>query len=340
MTIFNVIAWLLKAILTDKAQLAAENIALRQQIVVFKRHAKRPRLQKSDRLFWIWLSALWKEWRFVLTIVKPETVIKWHRQGFRHLWRWKSQPRRTGRPKMRAEIRNLIRKVSQENPLWGAPGIRDELSMLGYVVAKSTVEKYMVRSNRPPPQNWRTFLKNHAGEIVAIDFFTVFTLTFKIFYCFIVFSHSSRRIIHFNITDHPTEQWTAQQVIEAFPWDEAPKYLLRDRDSIFGPAFRRRVKNMGIKQIVISRQSPWQNPYVERVIGSIRRECLDHVIILNERHLHRILTEYHEYYNESRTHLSIDGDSPVGREVEDPDRGKIIAIPVLGGLHHRYKRAA
>ncbi len=212
--------------------------------------------------------------------------------------------------------------------------------MLGYVAAKSTVEKYMVRSNRPLLQNWRTFLKNHAGEIAAIDFFTVFALTFKIFYCFIVFNHSRRRIIHFNITDHPTEQWTAQQIIEAFPWDEAPKYLLRDRDSIFGPAFRWRVKNMGIKQIVISRHSLWQNPYVERVIGQVRRECLDHMIILNEQHLHRILTEYVEYYNESRTHLSLDGDSPVGREVEDPDKGKIVAIPVPGGLHHLYKRAA
>ncbi len=198
----------------------------------------------------------------------------------------------------------------------------------------------MDRTGKPPSQNWRTFLANHADQIAAVDFFTVPTITFRVLYCFLILRHDQRRVVHFNVTTNPTAQWTAQQIVEAFPDDEAPRFLLRDRDSIYGETFRHRVKNMGIEQVVTAYRSPWQNPFVERIIGSIRRECLDHVIVLNENHLRRILAEYFEYYHESRTHLSLDRNAPVPRAVQSPEQGDVVAIPVLGGLHHRYTRAA
>ena len=230
--------------------------------------------------------------------------------------------------------------MSGENPLWGAPRILSELQLLGYSITERSVAKYMVRDRKPPSQTWKTFLDNHLQDIAAIDFFTVPTATFRVLYCFLVLRHDRRRVVQFNVTEHPTAIWTAQQLIEAFPWNEAPRYLIRDRDSIYGAAFRQRLKNMGIKQVVIAPRSPWQNPYVERMIGSIRRECLDHVIVFNEAHLILILSEYFAYYHESRPHLSLERNAPVPREVEPRERGKVIGIPLLGGLHHRYARAA
>jgi len=339
MGIVTTIVLFLRALLVPRAALVAENLALRQQLAVLQVSAKRPRLRKRDRLFWVWLSRLWANWRSCLMIVKPETVIRWHREGFRLYWRWKSRKKR-GRPKTDAEIRKLIRRMARDNPLWGAPRIQSELALLGHYVAESTVAKYMGRARKPPSQTWRTFLENHIGDIVAIDFFVVATVGFRLLYCFLVLRHDRRRVVHFNVTPRPTARWTAQQVVEAFPFDSAPRFLIRDHDGIYGQDFCERVKYLGIEEVVIAYRSPWQSPYVERVIGSIRRECLDHVIVLNGAHLLRILRDYFTYYHDARSHLSLDRNAPLPRKVEPPSCGHVVAIPHLGGLHHRYTRAA
>jgi putative transposase len=230
--------------------------------------------------------------------------------------------------------------MCRENPTWGAPRIQSELALLGHDIAESTVDQYMFRQPKPPSQTWRTFLKNHVGQIAAIDFFTVPTVTFRVLHVFLVLLHDRRRVVHFNVTAHPTARWAAQQIAEAFPFAQAPRFLLRDRDGIYGDGFRQRVKNMGIEQVLTAPRSPWQNPYVERLIGSVRRECLDHMIVWNEDHLYRILSEYLAYYHESRTHLSLDRNSPVPRSVQPPARGKVVVKAYLGGLHHCYTRAA
>ena len=271
--------------------------------------------------------------------MKPETVVKWHRDGFRLYWRWKSW-KKPGCPKIDAEICRLIRRMSRENITWGSPRIQSELALLGYAVDQSTVAKYMYRHCKPPAQTWRTFLANHVPDIAAIDFFIVTTVRFRLLYCFIVLRHDRRRVVHLNVTAHPTARWTAQQVVEAFPYNEAPRFMIRDRDGIYGHDFRERVKHLGIEEVVIAYRSPWQSPYVERLIGSIRRDCLDHVIVFNEAHLRRILTRYFAYYHDSRTHLSLERNAPIPRKTEPPSQGTVIAIPQLGGLHHRYTRAA
>jgi putative transposase len=282
MSVVNIILCLLRALLLGRATIAAENLALRQQLIVLQKSVKRPRLQKRDRLFWVWLFRFWKGWRSCLLFVRPDTVIRWHRQGFRLYWRWKSRSGTLGRPKIDVEIRDLIRRMSSENPTWGAPRIQSELRLLGYTVAESTVARYMIHHRRPPSQTWRTFLDNHIGEIAAIDFFVVATVRFRLLYCFIVLRHDRRRVVHFNVTRHPSARWTAQQTIEAFPCDSAPRFLIRDRDGIYGECFQRRIKRMGIEEVIIAYRSPWQNPFVERLIGSIRRECLDHGIVFRQ----------------------------------------------------------
>lgn len=339
MGVVSVIVYFLRAVLGNRAAVAAENVALRAQLAVPLVSAKRPKLRKRDRVFWLWLSRLWSGWRSCLMIVKPETVIRWHRGGFRLYWRWKSRKKR-GRPKTEAEIRKLIRQMARDNPLRGAPRIQSELALLGLVVAESTVAKYMGRARKPPAQTWRTFLDNHIGDIAAIDFFVVATVNFRLLYCVLVLRHDRRRVVHFNVTPHPTAPWTAQQVVEAFPFDTAPRFLIRDHDGIYGQDFRQRIKHLGIEEVVIAYRSPWQNPYVERLIGSVRRECLHHVIVLNEAHLIRILRDYFLYCHEARSHLSLDWNAPIPREVEPPSHGRVIAIPQVGGLHHRYTRAA
>ena len=241
---------------------------------------------------------------------------------------------------MSREIRELIRQMSQANPLWGAPRIHGELLKLGIEVSHATVSKYMVKPEHRPSLSWQTFLTNHARDIVSIDFFTVPTATFRVLYVFLVLDNARRKILHFNVTDSPTAKWTGQQIAEAFPWDTAPRYLIQDRDGIYGFDFTRRVSSLGIEQIVTAPRSPWQNPYVERVIGSIRRECLDHVIFFNERHLKRVLMEYLGYYHRGRTHLGLEKDCPVTRAVEPSSMGTIHSEPILGGLHHRYTRRA
>jgi len=328
------------ALVRDRTELALENLALRQQLAAMRQKSKRPRLRNRDRIFWAILSRIWANWRSPLLIVQPATVIRWHRKGFKLFWRWKSRSGKIGRPPTDLEIRKLIRRMSRENPSWGVPRMQSELALLGHVVSEATVRKYRIRTRKPPSQTWRTFLDNHLTDIVGIDFFTVPTATFRILFAFLVMRHDRRHVVHFNVTAHPTAAWTAQQIVEAFPEDTAPRFLIRDRDGIYGDVFQQRVRNIGIEEVVCAAQSPWQNPYCERLVGSIRRECLDHVIILNERHLLRILRLYLDYYHESRTHLSLNRNAPIERKVEPPHLGPVLAIPQVGGLHHRYCRAA
>lgn len=334
------VLFLVPACLVSRFSLAAENLALRQQLAVYQRKIKRPKLRKRDRLFWVCLSRLWSGWRSPLVLVQPATVVKWHRAGFRLYWRWKSRSKKIGRPKVEPAIRDLIRRMSRENPTWGAPHIQSELLLLGHDVAESTVASYLVRGRKPPSPTWRTFLNNHVTELVGIDFFVVPTATFRLLYCFIVLAHDRRKVVHFNVTEHPTAQWTAQQLVEAFPFDTAPRYLIRDRDGIYGDYFQKRVQNLGIQQVPMAARSPWQNSYAERIIGSIRRECLNFMIVLSAAHLKRILTAYFEYYHLSRTHLSLNRHAPVPREIEPPECGPVRAIPLVDGLHHRYTRRA
>ena len=258
--------------------------------------------------------------------------------GFRHFWTHKSKHR--GRPKLDQNVRSLIRKKSLANPLRGAPRIHGELLKLGLVVSEATVSKYMIRHRKPPSQSWKTFLENHLPDIVAIDFLTVPTATFRVLFVLVILSHDRRRILYTNATEHPTAAWTTQQVIEAFGLRDVPQYLLRDRDAIYGEVFSRKVASIGLSEVITAPRSPWQNPCVERVIGSIRRECLDHAIILSERHLPRVIKDYVRYYNEARTHLSLDKDAPEGRPVHLPQVGGIVSKPYCGGLHHEYLREA
>ena len=245
MGVWKTIALFLRTLVVPKYHLALENLGLRQQLAVYQQSIKRPRLRPRDRVFWVWLSRLSHDWRSILVIVKPETVVRWHRRGFKLYWRWKSQTRNPGRPNIDAEVRELIRRMSRENPTWGAPRIQSELTLLGYVVAERTVAKYMVRTRKPPSQSWKTFLDNHLTELAAIDFFTVPTATFRVLYCFVVLRHDRRQVIHFNVTAHPSAQWTAQQIVEAYPFDEAPGYQIRDRDSIYGDKFRKTGQRLG-----------------------------------------------------------------------------------------------
>ena len=324
-----------------RAALQIEILALRHQLAVLRRSQRgRLRLNSTDRLFWVWLARLWSQWRSTLLIVKPETVIAWHRKGFRLYWAWKSRRGAPGRPPLSQEVRDLIRKMSLANPLWGAPRIHGELLKLGLEVSQATVAKYMVRQRKPPSQTWRTFLNNHAKQLVSTDFFVVPTVTFRVLYVFLVLAHERRRLLHFNVTAHPTSEWTAQQIAEAFPWESVPRYLLHDRDSIYGDWFRQRVRGMGMREVRTAPRSPWQNPYAERLVGSIRRECLDHLVVFNERALRRTLQAYFDYYLRSRTHLALGKDTPESRPMQPPELGPVVELPEVGGLHHRYERRA
>jgi putative transposase len=271
-------------------------------------------------------------------IVTPQTVIAWHRKGFRLFWTWKVRHGQPGRPSVSEEVRDLIRQMSRENPLWGAPRIHGELLKLGIDIGETSVSKYLVRRRRPPSQTWRTFLDTHLHSLVSVDFFTVPTIRFQILYVFLVLAHDRRRILHFNVTAHPTAEWTAQQLRDAFPWDTVPRFLLRDRDKIFGDSFTKQVRDMGVREVLSTPRSPWQRAYVERVIGTIRRECLDHVLVFSETSLRRTLRLYLVYYHRSRTHLTLGKDAPEPRLVQPSNLGPVVSIPHLGGLHHRYER--
>ena len=327
-------------VLGGHQQVALENAALRQQLAVFKRDVKRPQLRRWDRLFWIGLRAIWKDWKSALMIVRPETVISWQQKRFKRYWWRLSQSKGPGRPRVSSEIRTLISNMAATNPFWGAPRVHGELLKLGYEISERTVSRLMPKNDKKPSQTWTTFLRNHVGQMVSIDFFTVATVRLHVLYVFVILAHDRRRVLHFNVTEHPTAVWAAQQIIEAFPEDGAPRYLLRDRDGIYGHCFTTRIEGMGIEQVRITARSPWQNCYVERAIGSIRRECLNHMIVLSEQHLRRILKSYFRYYHESRTHLSLSKDAPESRAIQANELERIVQIPQLGGLHHRYERRA
>ena len=331
----------LQFMVRSRASLHLEIIALRHQLAVVHR-SRRPRLRltSADRVLWVWLSQAWSGWRSAVHIVKPDTVIAWHRRGFRLFWRWKSR-RRNGRPGVPPDVRALIRELSTANPLWGAPRIHGELQKLGVSASQSTVAKYMHmrRPPRPPSQTWRTFLTNHASQIMAVDFFVVPTVTFRVLFVLVILAHERRRIVHVAVTEHPTAAWTAQQLRNAFPDHEAPAYLLHDRDAVFA-GIATTIAGMNIQAVRTAPRSPWQNAYVERVIGSIRRECLDHVIVANATGLTRVLRDYLTYYMHSRTHLALDKDPPISRSIAPPSAGRVVATPQVGGLHHRYDRVA
>ena len=320
----------------SRLSLQLEIAALRHQLSAYQSKRLRPRIEPPDRLLWSVLAKCWSGWRKVLFFVQPRTITLWQQKRFRHYWRALSQSGQQGRPKIAPELRTLIKRMWRSNPTWGSPRIVAELRKLGIEVAKSTVEKYKPRGEHLPSATWRTFLDLHLKELVAVDFFVVPTATFKVLFVFLVLTHDRRRIIHFNVTEHPTSQWTAQQIVEAFPFDTTPRYLLRDGDRIYGDRVRRRLKSLGIEEIVTAAASPWQNAYVERVIGSLRRELLDHVIVLNERHLKQLLSSYLDYYHPWRTHRSLDRDSPDGRGVRSAEPDQIVEIPVVHGLHHYY----
>jgi len=316
-----------------------ENLALRQQLAIYKRKKKRPRLVGRDRWFWIALAVVWKDWRRALFVVHPDTVVRWQRQRFRRYWAQRSnQGGKMGRPPISRGIRKLIKTIARANPLWHAPRIHGELLKLGIEVSERTVSRILQTCRRPPSQTWKTFLQNHIGEIVAIDFFTVPTVRMRVLFVFLVIEHQRRKVLHFGVTEHPTAEWTAQQVVEAFSDREAKRYLIRDRDASYGNAFRCRVESLGMKEVLTAPRSPWQNAFAERLIGSIRRECLDHVVVLSQRHLRHLLKSYLSYYHRSRTHLGLAKDAPAPRVIMR--QGEIIAIPQVGGLHRRYERRA
>src|ERR1700716_2157660 len=332
--------WFVLAVLASpfksKSRLEAENAVLRHQLTVLRRKLKgRARLTNNDRWCFVqmyrWAPSILK----AVTIVQPETLVSWHRAGFRSYWRWKSR-RRGGRPRIEIELRALIRQMSRENLLWGAPRIHGELLKLGFNVAQSSVAKYMVKRRGPPSQGWRTFLRNHAPDIAAMDLFVVPTIGFDLLYAFVVVRHGRRDLVWINVTANPTAEWIARQITEAFPRDEAPHYLIRDRDRIYSSVVRRRLRAMGIRDKPTAPASPWQNGFAERLIGSIRRECVDHIIVLDETNLRRILKFYANYYNAARTHLSVNKDAPMPRTVHAV--GRIVPTPFLGGLHHLYVR--
>jgi transposase InsO family protein len=338
--VLQAIVGALLAAVRPRASLVIENLALRQQLAILRRATPRPRLRPVDRAFWVVLSRTWSRWAEVLAIVKPATVIAWHRRGFARFWAKKS--RRIGRPPLAAEIVALIERMARENPTWSRRRIASELAKLGHGVDKDTVAKYMPKpSPRPgrPSQTWGTFLRNHLVGTIAVDFLTVPTVTFDVLYVFFVLS-LDRRVLHINVTAHPYAAWAAQQIVEALGPDVSIQRLIRDRDSIFGTVFDARVKNLGVHEMRIAPRSPWQNGFAERWVGTLRRELLDHVVVLGPRHLLRLVRAHVAYYNADRPHMSLDGDAPVTRAVELPIAGRVVALPRVGGLHHRYARQA
>jgi len=319
-----------------KFRLEAENAVLRHQLIVLRRKLRgRVQLANSDRWFFVQLYRWFPSILKVLTIIRPETLVRWHQAGFRSYWRWKSRSL-GGRPQIETELCALIRRMSVENPLWGSPRIHGELLKLGFEVAQSSVAKYMVKRRGPPSQGWRTFLRNHAPEIAAMDLLVVPTISFNLLYAFVIVRLDRRELVWINVTANPTAEWIARQITEAFPWDGAPGYMIRDRDRIYGTVVTRQLRAMGIRDKPTAPVSPWQNGFAERLIGSIRRECLDHILVFGEAHLRRILRSYACYYNDIRTHRSLDKDAPVSRPVQRT--GIISSHAILGGLHHHYVR--
>ena len=320
------------------AQLKLEVLFLTKQFEILQRTNSKIKIKTTDRLFFSLIKNLFSNWKERMFIVKPETVIKWHRTAFRFYWRWRSKPK-GGRPRISKEVINLIKQMATENPKWGAPRIHGELLKLGFDISESTVQRYMPKKGkRDNVQNWMTFLKNHSKDIISIDFLTVPTIQFKLLHVIVVVEHYRRKLIYFNVTKNPTAEWSIQQIRNLLFDYDTPKYLIRDRDKKYGTLLGSKKNRFGIDEIVTAYRSPWQNGYVERVIESIRRECLDHIIVINENHLRNVLNDYISYYNKYRTHLGINKDSPEGRPVQT--EGKIDKTPIVNGLHHYYFRQA
>lgn len=341
--------WLFALLLAgfkSKARLAAENLCLRQQLAVLARRQPHPALRNQDRRFWILMCRWFGHWRDCLVLVTPETVLAWHRRGWRTYWRWKSRKCKAGRRRIPLELRQLIRRMAAENPLWGQVRIMAELFKLGQVVSPRTVSKYMRRSwNGTPSPRWKNFLEQHAKDIWACDFLTVRTLTFQTLYVFFLIHHASREIVHIRVTRHPTAAWTGQQLVNACLEREPPRYLIRDRDSIYGRDFSRKVNSLGVREVRTPVRAPKANAIAERFVGTLRRECLDHVFIFNEQHPQRIVDEFVSYYNRHRPHRSLGHQSPcptpaTACPASTGPPTRVIAVPVLGGLHHMYRRAA
>jgi transposase InsO family protein len=334
--LYKLIWFAFAGLFRSRASLQVEILVLRHQLNVLRRKSPaRITFTGIDRLLFAGFYGLAPDVLAALQVVKPDTVIRWHRAGFRAYWRWKSRSR-GGRPRTPAKIRELIREMSIANSLWGAPRIHGELLKLGIDVGQTTVAKYMAKGRRPPSQGWKTFLLNHADGIASMDLFVVPTVSFRMLYGFLILQHGRRELLWLGVTAHPTAEWIAQQLVEAFGWRDLPRYVIRDRDSIYGARFIQRVRALGIRDRPTSARSPWQNGHAERLIGSIRRECLDHVVVFGERHLRNLLRCYQSYYNECRTHLSLSKDAPRPRAIQV--RGRIAVAPVLGGLHHQYCR--
>ena len=322
--------------------LLLENLALRQQLAVLKRRHPRARLHPIDKLFWVLARRFWADWKKSLLVVTPETVVRWHRAGFRLYWRLLSRVKKqVGRKRLSKEIRNLIFRMVAENPTWGAPRIHGELLILGFDVSERSISRWMKRAPRDPElaRRWQAFVRNHRDAIAAMDFFTVPTVTFQLLYCFFIISHERRQILHVNVTRHPTSTWIAQQLREAFPYESAPSFLLFDHDQKYGLEVPAALRSLQITAVQTSIQSPWQNGVAERWVGSCRRDLLDHIIALNERHLKRLLAAYTSYYHDDRMHLGLHKETP-GRRIRSAATGPVICHARLGGLHHRYDRAA
>lgn len=327
----------IRALLRPRLELAIENAALRQQLAVLKQKRPRPSLSDIDRLFWVTLQRFWSNWTNALIVVKPETVTRWHRQGFKYFWRWKSRKR--GRPRTDREIRVLIRRMATENG-WRAPRIHAELLKLGLTISERTVSRYLPKKPVDPSaiERWKTFLRNHRDVLAAMDFFTVPTAGFRVLYVLFVVHHDRRRLLHLGVTAHPTAQWIIGQLREAFPLDTAPRYLIFDGDRKFRGRVETAVKNMGIEPTRTAYRSPWQNGVAERLVGSIRRELLEHVVVANENHLRRLLGDYKDYYSNDRCHLALGKDSPVPRPIElrPSPSARVTGLLRVGGIHHRY----
>lgn len=342
--LFQILVCLILRLFRSQRNLLLENLTLRQQLLTLKRKHPKPRLSRFDRLFWVMVRRMWPRSKEALVIVTPETVVGWHRAGFRLYWRWCSRHQKAlGRRPLRKGLRDLIFRMVAENPTWGAPRIHGELLKLGFDVAERTVSRWVQRApkNPEPARRWKEFLQNHAEAIAAMDFFTVPTLTFQTLYCFFVITHDRRRILHCNVTRHPTGLWITQQLREAFPFDHGQRFLIHDRDSKFGSTVGAAVVDVGLRSVKTSFRSPWQNGVAKRWVGSCRRDLLDHVIPLNERHLKRLLLEYVRYYHCDRTHLGLEKDTPNSRTRAERKHGsRILSFPRLGGLHHRYEHAA
>ncbi len=325
-----------------RRSLLLENLAFRQQLAALKRRRPRPRLTVFDKLFWVFARKYWSGWKQALIVVNPETVVRWHRLGFALYWRVISKARRVvGRKKISKEVRDLIFRMAAGNPTWGAPRIHGELLMLGFDVSERTISRWMKRVPRDPERakRWLAFLRNHREAIAAMDFFTVPTVRFSVLYCFFVISHDRRQILHFNVTKHPTSLWIVQQLREAFPFESAPRFLIFDRDGKYGVEVPAAVRSLKMRAVRTSFESPWQNGVAERWVESCRRDLLDHIIAVNERHLKRLLSEYIRYYHEDRTHLGL-GKATPHRRTRSVTSGRILSHERLGGLHHRYDRAA